>query len=60
LTWSENCTIAPCGFIKAVKKVAILKKSLIFSGSEQNDIHEFLLFLSLNQAFSFINSSFSQ
>ena len=45
LMWSENCTIAPYGFIKSVQKVAIIKELYIFSGNAQNDIHEFLIFL---------------
>ena len=45
LMWSENCTIAPWGFIKAVHKVASEKKLDIFTGYEQNDVTEFLLFI---------------
>lgn len=45
LMWSENCTVAPYGFIKAVQGIAIEKEQFLFCGYEQNDIHEFLLFL---------------
>ena len=45
LMWSENCTIAPCGFIKAIQHVATKKKITIFSGYMQNDVCEFLLFI---------------
>tara|TARA_Y100001933_G_scaffold189126_1_gene188187 strand:+ start:20 stop:1090 length:1071 start_codon:yes stop_codon:yes gene_type:complete len=45
LMWSDNCTIAPNGFIEAVKKVSTLKDRSLFAGHEQNDIQEFLLFL---------------
>ncbi len=45
MMWSENCTIAPKGFINAVKKVSILKQRDMFAGHEQNDIQEFLLFM---------------
>lgn len=45
LMWSENCTIAPWGFIKAVQHVASVKKINIFSGYMQNDVCEFLLFI---------------
>lgn len=45
LMWSDNCTIAPWGFVKAVQKVAILKDRDLFSGNNQNDLQEFLLFI---------------
>ena len=45
LMWSENCTIAPWGFIKSVHKVSITKNLEIFSGYAQNDLHEFLMFI---------------
>ena len=45
LMWSENCTIAPWGFIKSVHEVAKKKKRDMFSGYMQNDVAEFLLFV---------------
>ena len=45
MMWSSNCTIAPYGFIKSVQKISIIKNRDLFSGHEQNDIQEFLLFL---------------
>jgi len=45
LMWSENCTIAPMGFVQAVKKVSKLKGRDIFSGYNQNDLPEFLIFI---------------
>lgn len=45
LIWSKNCTIAPHAFIKTVQKVAMNKKKELFTGYEQNDIQEFLLFI---------------
>ena len=45
LMWSENCTVAPWGFIKAIQHVATVKKMNIFSGYDQNDVSEFLLFI---------------
>ena len=45
LMWSENCTIAPYGFVKVVQKISQLKKKDIFSGFAQNDLPEFLIFL---------------
>ncbi len=44
LMWSKNCNIAPWGFIKAIHKVASLKEHSLFTGYDQNDIQEFLLF----------------
>lgn len=45
LMWSENCTVSPAGWVQAVQKVAKLKNRDLFSGWEQNDLPEFLLFL---------------
>ena len=46
LMWSENCTISPGGFLSAVQKVARIKDRVIFTGYNQNDVQEFLQFLS--------------
>ena len=45
LMWSENCTIAPWGFIKTIRAVAKEKNLELFSGFAQNDVTEFLLFI---------------
>lgn len=45
LMWSQNCTIAPKGFLQAVHKVAKAKEQEIFCGYDQNDLSEFLIFL---------------
>ena len=45
LMWSEDCTIAPWGFVNAVKKVSSLKGMSLFAGYQQNDVSEFLNFL---------------
>jgi ubiquitin C-terminal hydrolase len=45
MLWANNCTIAPHGFVNTVRQIAKLKKRDIFSGYEQNDIQEFLLFI---------------
>jgi ubiquitin carboxyl-terminal hydrolase 8 len=45
LMWSEDCTIAPWGFVNAVKKVSTSKGMSLFSGFQQNDVSEFLNFL---------------
>lgn len=45
MMWSQNCTIAPWGFVKAVQKVSSLKGIELFTGYSQNDCQEYLLFL---------------
>lgn len=45
LIWSENCTIAPNGFLNAIRKISKIKGKELFSGFEQNDVSEFLLFI---------------
>lgn len=45
MMWSENCIIAPWGFVKSVHKVSSMKGMDLFSGHSQNDIQEFLLFI---------------
>ena len=45
MMWSANCTIAPHGFVQSVQQVSILKNRDIFSGYNQNDIQEFLIFV---------------
>lgn len=45
MMWSENCIIAPWGFVKSVHKVSSMKNMVLFSGNSQNDIQEFLLFI---------------
>ena len=45
LMWSKNCTISPKGFLSSVQKVASDKNQDLFTGYEQNDLSEFLIFL---------------
>ena len=45
LMWSQNCTIAPKGFLSTVQIVAEKKNQHLFTGYEQNDLSEFLIFL---------------
>ena len=45
MMWSNNCTIAPHGFVNSIKRVSILKQRDLFVGNMQNDIQEFLLFI---------------
>jgi ubiquitin C-terminal hydrolase len=45
LMWSKNCVIAPHRFVTAVQKVAKLKSRNCFISFDQNDTHEFWMFL---------------
>jgi ubiquitin C-terminal hydrolase len=45
MMWSENCTIAPNGFVQAVQKVAAHCNKELFTGFAQNDLPEFLTFI---------------
>ena len=45
MIWKENCIISPGKFIKTIQKLAQIKKVDIFTGYEQNDLPEFLLFM---------------
>ena len=45
MMWSENCTISPGGFVGALQKVARVKGRVLFTGWIQNDLTEFLQFL---------------
>lgn len=45
MMWSKNCIIAPNRFIKAIHNVAAHRNMAKFTGFEQNDLPEFLLFL---------------
>ena len=45
LMWSNNCTIAPWGFVKSVQRVAGIKGRDLFTGRAQNDAQEFFMFL---------------
>jgi ubiquitin C-terminal hydrolase len=45
MMWSGNCIISPGGFVSAMQKIARIKKMDLFSGFQQNDVAEFLMFL---------------
>ena len=45
MMWSNNCTIAPWGFIKNIKHIADVKDLQLFTGNSQNEVQEFLLFI---------------
>ena len=45
MMWADNCIISPGGFVSAMQKIAKLKHMDLFSGFQQNDVAEFLMFL---------------
>ncbi len=45
IIWKENCIISPDRFIQVIHKVAEKKGAELFTGYQQNDISEFLIFL---------------
>lgn len=45
MMWTENCIISPGGFVSAMQKIARMKNMDLFSGHQQNDVAEFLMFL---------------
>lgn len=45
LMWKENCTIAPYAFVNSIQKIAKEKNVELFTGFDQNDLPEFLIFL---------------
>jgi ubiquitin C-terminal hydrolase len=45
MMWADNCIISPGGFVSAMQKIAKLKHMDLFSGFQQNDVAEFLMFM---------------
>jgi ubiquitin C-terminal hydrolase len=45
LLWKENCIVSPFKFVKTVQKIAKLKGQDMFTGFNQNDLPEFLIFV---------------
>jgi ubiquitin C-terminal hydrolase len=45
ILWKENCSVSPVKFVKTVQKLAQIKNKDIFTGYEQNDLPEFLIFV---------------
>lgn len=45
MLWSSNCTVAPVRFIKVIQIISKKKEILEFSGFDQNDLQEFLIFI---------------
>jgi ubiquitin C-terminal hydrolase len=45
LLWKENCIVSPFKFVKTVQKISKLKGQEMFTGFNQNDLPEFLIFV---------------
>ena len=45
MMWTNNCIISPGGFVSAMQKIAKLKNMDLFSGFQQNDVAEFIMFM---------------
>ena len=45
ILWKENCVVSPVKFVKTVQKLAQIKEKELFTGYEQNDLPEFLIFI---------------
>lgn len=45
MLWSSNCTVAPMRFVKVIQQISQKKEILEFSGFDQNDLQEFLIFI---------------
>lgn len=45
LLWKENCIVSPFKFVKTVQKLAQIKGLEMFTGFDQNDLPEFLIFV---------------
>jgi ubiquitin carboxyl-terminal hydrolase 2/21 len=43
--WKENCSVSPVKFVKTIQKLAQIKDKDLFTGYEQNDLPEFLIFV---------------
>ena len=45
ILWNENCIVSPNKFVRTVQKIAQFKGMDIFTGFNQNDLPEFLIFV---------------
>lgn len=45
LLWKENCIVSPVKFVSVVQKLAKIKGQELFTGFNQNDLPEFLIFV---------------
>ena len=45
ILWNENCIVSPFKYVKTAQKIAKLKGQETFTGFDQNDMPEFLIFI---------------
>ena len=45
ILWNDNCIVSPNKFVRTVQKIAQIKGLDIFTGFNQNDLPEFLIFV---------------
>jgi len=45
ILWNENCVVSPVKFVNNVQKLAKIKGMELFTGFNQNDLSEFLIFV---------------
>ena len=45
ILWNENCIVSPNKFVRTVQKIAQIKGQDMFTGFDQNDLPEFLIFV---------------
>ena len=45
MIWGKNCIVSPGSFLRTIQNVARQKQLSLFTGFNQNDISEFLLFV---------------
>jgi ubiquitin C-terminal hydrolase len=45
ILWKENCIVSPNKFVRTVQKIAQIKGLDMFTGFNQNDLPEFLIFV---------------
>jgi ubiquitin carboxyl-terminal hydrolase 8 len=45
ILWKENCIVSPGKFVKTVQKLSKIKEIELFTGYDQNDLPEFLIFV---------------
>lgn len=45
ILWEKNCTVSPFKYVTTIQKVAKIKGQDAFTGIDQNDVSEFLIFI---------------
>lgn len=45
ILWNENCIVSPYKYVNTIQKIAKIKGHQTFTGFDQNDVSEFLIFI---------------